>query len=193
MPAKKAPISTVGKPLRKTKPLTLHAQDPINVTGTGRSRIKPAPSRIPVSNVLDDIVDMGMSSPAEEAPSLQIFEIDLEYVANLKGETGTMAAVQRSLASTQKHTETLTLVVSNTNDLSSPELEDPKRGLLVDVPVSYMQTVIAGVHTETQVPAKIALYARCAAGRFQEDANDLIRVTAIKVLPLETRELIYTL
>lgn len=169
---------------------TVKAKDPINVEGLKR------PQRIPTSDVSDDIIDMGMSSPADESPSLQIFEITLEYVPNLKVETGAMRLVQRRLSEIpQTLSETLTLVVNNTNDKQSPELEDKKRGLLVTVPVSYgvaEDSDIAYADPES-VPANVALYARCAAGRFQEAADDLVRVIAIRVHPISTRELIYTL
>lgn len=188
MPPKLA--TPTRKPTTK-KPVTVKASDPVNVTGTALAK---GPTRIPTCDVLDDVIAMGMSSPADEAPKLQIFEIDLEFVPNLKVESGTMAVIQRRLASVpEKFSTIITLVVGDTGDNPSPELEDPKRGLLVNVPVAYTQSVVAGVYTETPVPANIALYARCAAGRFQEDANDLIRVTDIKIMQMETRELIYSM
>lgn len=180
-----------SKPVHGT--LTVKAKDPINVTGTLRAK---SPNRIPTCDVNDDSIGVGMSSPADETPSLMILEVSVEYVPNLKPASGALALVQRRLAALPNILrEKITLVVSDTNDARSPELEDPKRGLLVKVPVSYDvadATYDDGEGAE-DVPSNIALYARSAAGRFQESANDLIRVTNITVRTVETQELIYSL
>lgn len=185
MTAKKKPdTQTPAQSARRVT--TLKTQDPINMQKAQRI----------ATSALDDINDVEMSSPADETPSLKIFEVTLDYVPNLKVETGAMRAVQRTLSESPiTLRETVTLVVHNTIDKQSPELEDKKRGLLVNVPVSYGAPDDAAIDyaDPESVPSNIALYARCAAGSFQEAADDLVRVTAIRVHPVTTRELIYTL